>query len=63
MKAPTRKEEAWRFTDLSRIYAKRHAAPPAVLQPAQLAEIKAKVDEHTLEVCEGRVMVSSVLLT
>lgn len=30
VKPPTRKEEAWRFTDLSRLYGKRHVAPPHV---------------------------------
>lgn len=28
MRAPTRKDEAWRFTDLSRVYAKGHSTSP-----------------------------------
>ena len=30
VKPPTRKEEAWRFTDLGKLYGKRHVAPPQV---------------------------------
>jgi len=56
-RAPTRREEAWRFTDLSRLYGRRPSKPPAVLQPAQVTALKAKIEEHTLEVCEGRVVV------
>lgn len=56
-RAPTRREEAWRFTDLSRVYSRRPGKAPAVLQPAQVALIKEKVKEHTLEVCEGRALV------
>lgn len=56
-KPPTRKEEAWRFTDLGKLYGKRHVQPPQVLQKEQLAAVAAKVEEHTLEVCAGRVMV------
>jgi hypothetical protein len=28
MRAPTRKDEAWRFTDLSRVYTKAHSTSP-----------------------------------
>lgn len=112
---PTRKEEAWRFTDLGKLYSKRHETAPAVLPMAQVCicmvwyfiksslyvytslsssssaslshllihlsffslsptpsphdarsiiiiiiqmeEIKAKIAEHSLEVCAGQVFV------
>jgi hypothetical protein len=58
-KAPTRKEEAWRFTDLGKLYGKRPAQAPQVLQKEQAAAVAAKVEEHSLDVCAGRVMVSA----
>jgi hypothetical protein len=59
-KPPTRKEEAWRFTDLGKLYGKRHVQPPQVLQKEQAAAVATKVEEHSLEVCAGRVMVREV---
>ena len=57
VRPPTRKEEAWRFTDLGKLYSKKHESAPAVLPMAQMDEIKAKIAEHTLEVCAGQVLV------